>query len=203
MVYFFPLFSTSLTPLGRLLRDPILAEAGAVEPTRGFFVPRTRPHRRRRGPAPAPTPGAAAASPRAPRALPPRPGRPGAHSFGSAFLRPCLLPLASPRVCSPSPPVLSPASARDLWLPGASPSHVDGRPPARSSHLPFLPAAAFPPSLSPGAGPRIHTPFSLGLRHASPGHAALLVTCLEVGAPTPSTCATRPSDSGAAWTSDP
>ena len=43
----------------------------------------------------------------------------------------------------------------------------------------------------------------LGLRHASPGHAALLVTCLEVGAPIPYTCATRPSDSGAAWTSDP
>lgn len=168
MVYFFPLFSAFLTPLARLLRDPILAERRARWGRRGASSSPTPP------PLPGARPGAAAASPRAPRALPPRPGRPGGHSFGSAFLRPCLLPLASPRACSPPPPVSSSASARDLWLLDAFPSHLDSRPPTRSSHLPFLSAAAFPPS-SPSAGPRIHTPFSrtpprLARTRGPPGH---------------------------------
>lgn len=176
MVYFFPVFLASLTPLARLLRDPILAERRARW---GRRPPRRPPLACGGISAGAPGPSSA---PRAALAL--------IHSavpFSAPASFPSRLPARArrPFPCPVLPPPVAFGSGRfplpRLW---SSPDPELPRP--------FLPAAAFPPA----AGPRIHTPFSLGLHQASPGHAALLITCLELGAPIP-------PDSGVAWTADP
>lgn len=181
MVYFFPLFSAPLTPLARLLRDPILAERRARWGRRGASssptpppLPGARPgaHPRRCGGISAGAPGPSSA---------PRPP-------GWSFIRLCLSPplppstRVSPRARRPLPcPVLPPPVTFGSWALSPPTSIVAPRPGAPTFLFYQRPPSLPPlPVLVPGS-----TPPSLGLHHASPGHAALLVTCLEVGAPIP------------------
>ena len=128
------------------------------------------------------------------------PGPRGTHSFGSSFLPPLPSTRTSARVlAAPSHPRTLPPPVT-FGSPGSSP-------PAST----FAPYPQLPPPFTPSGRllsfplsrcwSLVHTPFSLGLRHASPGHPALPVTRVEVGAPIPSTCAARPSTLGTALTS--
>lgn len=180
--YHFALFPHTLA---RLRFDPILAERrgrrgprrcgapscpGAVGPPPALRLPlRGRPRR------------LPASSPRGP-GLPPR-------SFIRIFLpsAPSFPSHLRARARCPLPPPGTPGSAarpsrRPRQRPPPAPSSRS------SSRLPLLPLAA-------GAPSPVHTPFSLGLHHASPRHPALLVPRVEVGVfrgrPPPSTCAVR------------
>lgn len=151
-------------------------------------------------------PGAAAAiSAGAPGPFLRDPGLRGTHSFGSSFLPPLPSTRTSARVLAvPSRPRTLPPPVT-FGSPGSSHHH---HPPPR---VEFAPYPQLPPPFTPSGcllsfalsrcWSLVHTPLSLGLLHASPGHPALPVTRLEVGAPIPSTCAARPSTLGAALTS--
>lgn len=171
MVYFFPLFSPSLTPLARLLRDPILAER------------RARWSRRGASSSPAPAPTAVAGGP--PRRPPPalrrhlrrRPG-PFLRARAAPALIHSVLPFSAPasfhsrlRACARRPlpcSVLPPPVTFGSWaLPpptsmvvprlGAPTSLSSQRPPSLPPSLPVLVPGSTPPSLSDSATPRPDT----------------------------------------------